>query len=76
MRRQRDGDIARISSDADVRDRRVVAQPVERRMSLDEAAMLLRVQVGDHVTDGAGLHVEPRRDEIERSIERRALKDE
>ena len=45
-------------------------------MGLDEASMLLRVEVGDHVADVTGLHIEPRRDEIERSIERRALKDE
>ena len=42
-----------------------VAQPVERRMGLDEASMLLGFEVGNHVADVTGLHIEPRRDEIE-----------
>ncbi len=63
--RPRDGHIAGISSNADVGDRRVVAQPVERRMGLDEASMLLGFEVGNQVADVTGLHVEPRRDEIE-----------
>ena len=74
--RPRQGNVARIAPDADVGDRRVEVQPVEWRVRLDEAAMLLRVEVGDHLADVARLHVEPGRDEIERSIEGRALKDE
>ena len=60
-----DRDIAGVPTDADVGDRRIGAQPVERRMGLDEASMLLGFQIGDDVADLTGLHVEPRRDEIE-----------
>ena len=74
--RPRDGNVAGVSSDADVGDRRFVRQPVERRMGLDEPTMLLGFEVADHGADVTGLHVEARRDEVERSVERRALEDQ
>ncbi len=41
--------VAQVPSHTDVRDRFVVGQAVERRVGLDEASMLLGVQVGDHL---------------------------
>ena len=44
----------------------VVGHPVERRVGLDEPAVRLGVQVGEHVVRVAGQHVEPRREHVER----------
>ena len=69
-------DITRITTDGDVGDVRVVRETVERGMGLDEPAMGLHAEVGDHVVSFARQHVEPRGDEIQRLVEGRCLEHE
>jgi hypothetical protein len=45
-------------------------------VGLDEPAILLIIEVRQHLVDVARLHVEPRRDPIQRTITHRALKDQ
>ena len=72
----RQRNVAGVAPDADVGDRRIVGYPVERRVGLDEPAVRLGLQVREHLRAGAGHHVDPRREPVQRERELRFLQDE
>jgi hypothetical protein len=65
--------VARVPPDAEVRDRRIVGYPVERRVGLNEPAVRLGFQVREHVCAGASHQVDPRRERVQRQRELRFL---
>ncbi len=72
----RQHDVAGVTPDADVRDCRIVGYPVEGGVGLDEPAVHLGCQVGEHLRAGAGHHVDPRRECVQRERQLRFLQHE
>ena len=68
--------VTRVAADHDVVDLFTPGQPVEGRVGLDETSMLLGGVGGIHLIDGTVQHVEPRRQQLERRRERRAVEDQ
>ena len=73
---ERDGDVARIAADHEIRGVGVQRKAVEGRVRLDEAAMRLGGERRRHLGERAGAHVEPRRDLVERRRERGPVEDQ
>ena len=61
--------VARVSAHTDVGHPLVERQSVQRRVGLDEPAVLLSVQIAHDIGQGPGEHVEPGRDKIQRGGE-------